>query len=194
MADAARTSLMNAEEFAVWEQFQTERHELVDGQPRLKFVEWDGAKMMTGATNRHNRIVARLTSLLLTQLSGKKCQPYAADGKVRIPAGNIRYPDVAIDCGPYDPEASVLAQPVVVIEVISKSTRWIDQSLKLQEYQTVPSMLGILLLMQDDMRGQFWTRGTASWGMQEVLGADAIVSLPEVGAQFTLGQAYEGAL
>ena len=194
MTEAARTSLMNAEQFAVWEQSQTERHELVDGQPRLKFVEWDGPKMMTGATNRQNSIVAQLTYLLKSQLAGKKCKPYAADGKVRIPTGNIRYPDISIDCGPYDPEASVLAQPVAVIEVISKSTRWIDQSLKLQEYQTVPSMLYILLLMQDDMRGQFFTRGTAKWGMQEVSGSDSVVSLPEVGAQFTLGEAYEGAL
>lgn len=194
MADAARIPRMNADEFAIWEQTQIERYELVDGQPQLKFAVWDGPTMMTGATNRHNSIVARLTFLLTGQLSGKKCKPYAADGKVRIPAGNIRYPDVSIDCGPYDPEASVLALPVTVIEVISKSTRWIDQSLKLEEYKSVPSMRYILLLMQDQIRGHLWTRGEATWDMQEVLGADAVISLPKVEAQFTLGEAYEGAL
>ncbi|MBI3275830.1 MAG: hypothetical protein HYZ60_07810, partial [Methylocystis sp.] len=47
---------MTAEEFEAWHVKQTERYEFVDGAPRLKFVIWDGAKMMVGATNAHSLV------------------------------------------------------------------------------------------------------------------------------------------
>ena len=194
MAEPAPTKRMNAQEFAVWEQTQVERHELVDGVPQLKFVEWDGPKMRVGATNRHNLIVGNVFFRLKGQLPGSKCRSYAADGKINIPEGNIRYGDVSIDCEPLIPDSSDLSSPVAVVEVFSKSTRWMDQNKKLHEYQTVPSLRYILLLLQSEMRGHLWTRTASGWDMQELIGADAIADFATIHAQFTLGEAYEDAL
>ena len=44
-------------EFNQWEQTQEDRYELVDGVPRLEFVEWDGPRTMVGATKGRNWIV-----------------------------------------------------------------------------------------------------------------------------------------
>ena len=194
MSQTAKVRRMTFEEFEVWEQTQIERHELVDGVPQPKFAYWDGAKMMVGASNRHCRISGNVYAELRTRLRGKACQPYASDGKVMIPGASFRYPDVAIDCGPYDPEASHLANPVAVIEVLSKSTFWFDQTRKLRDYQSVPSICGILLLAQDEMRGQLWRREAAGWGMEELDGPDAVAAFPEAGASLTLAEAYDGAL
>ena len=194
MADAAQTKRMTFEEFCDWEQTQIERHELVDGVPQLKFVDWDGPKMMVGATNRHNMIVGNVFSLLKTRLRGGPCRPYAADGKVKIPKGNIRYPDVTIDCGSYLPKASAIDSPNAVIEVLSRSTQWIDQNKKLIEYQTVPGIRMIVLLLQDEMRAHLWTRGPAIWEMQELTDPGATIAIPGTPAAFTLAEAYEDAL
>ena len=194
MAEPVQTKRMTYEEFCDWEQTQVERHELVDGVPQLKFVDWDGPKMMVGATNRHNMIVGNIFSILKTRLRGDRCRPYAADGKVKIPKGNIRYPDVTIDCGSYAPEASALDSPHVVIEVLSRSTRWVDQNKKLIEYQTVPGIKMILLLLQDEKRAHLWTPGPTAWEMQELTDPGAIIAIPATSASFTLAEAYEDAL
>ena len=183
---------MTPEEFNVWEQTQLERHELVDGVPVLKFVQWDGAKMMVGATGGHGDIVANVAAALHNKLRGKNCRVYPSDGKVSIPGGNWRYPDVTVNCGPRDREATAMSNPVAVIEVLSKSTFWIDKTRKLRDYQSVPSVQSILLLAQDEIRGQLWLRGTAEWGMEELEGPDAAIWLPVAEAGFSLGEAYEG--
>ena len=193
MAQAAIKHRMTPEEFNVWEQTQPDRHELVDGVPQLKFVEWDGPQMMVGAREGHNDIVTNLLALLVKQLRDKNCRPYAADGKVRIPSGNYRYPDIAINCAPRNREATALTNPVAVIEVLSKSTFWIDNTTKLRDYQSVPSIRYILLLAQDEVRGQIWQRGPEGWEMENLDGAETMVRFPaadDVG--FALGEAYEG--
>ena len=195
MSHPAQTKRMTGEEFEIWEQTQDERHEFVDGLPQLKFVEWDGPRMMVGATNGHNRIVLNVSGALAARLRDNRCQPYAADGKVRIPRGNFRYPDVAVNCGPFDRKASHLANPVAVIEVLSKSTHWLDHNLKLRDYQSVPSIQHILLLSQDEMRGALWTRGDQSaWGAEELSGPEAVAAFPAAGVQITLAEAYYNAL
>ena len=190
----AQTALkrMSPEEFNDWEQTQRDRHELVDGVPVLKFVEWEGAKMMVGAREGHGDIVTNLTLALGNRLRGSNCRVYPADGKVRIPGGNWRYPDVTVNCGQRDREATSMSNPVAVIEVLSKSTFWIDKTLKLRDYQSVPSIQTILLLAQDEVRGQLWRRGPEGWGMEELAGAEAAVWLPEAEVGFALGEAYEG--
>ena len=188
----AAVKRMTPEEFDVWEQTQLERHELVDGIPVLKFVQWDGTKMMTGATEGHGDIVMNVALALGNKLRGKNCRVYPADGKVRIPGGNWRYPDVTINCGPRARAATAMSNPVAVIEVLSKSTFWIEKTRKLRDYQSVPSIQSILLLAQDEMRGQLWQRGPAEWGMEELEGPDAAIWFPAAEAGFALAEAYEG--
>ena len=194
MSNAAVAQQMTAEEFELWHQTQDERYEFVDGFPQLKFASWDGTKMMTDASNGHNMIVSNVHAACATGLRDKSCRAYAADGKVRIPKGNIRYPDVSIDCGPFDRKASHLANPVAVIEVLSKGTYWLDQNRKLFEYQSVPSIQQILLLSQDEMRGQMWLRTPQGWAVEDLNGPEASAEFPPVELRFSLAVAYAGAL
>ena len=192
MSQAAQIPRMTPEEFNAWEQTQEDRYELVDGVPQLKFIEWDGPKMIVGATKGHGWVVKNLILSLAGQLRGKPCQPVPADGKVRTPRGNYRYPDVTVDCGPHDLSKTVLPNPVAVIEVLSKSTFWLDHNKKLSDYQSVPTIQYILLLAQNEMRAQFWTRGPEGWGYVEMRDSDAVIDFPAIGAQFRLAVAYEG--
>jgi len=187
-SDARR---MAAEEYLAWHRDETERYEYVDGTPRLKFVTWDGPRMMVGATQAHIRLTGNAFALLREPLRGHRCRAAAADGKVVTPAGNYRYPDVAVDCGPYDPKASVLSEPVIVVEIWSKSTHWLDTTRKLEDYKSIASIRHILFLSQDEVRGQLWTR-EADWQLAELAGMEAQASLSALGLTLSFATLYEG--
>ncbi len=77
-------------EFLTWEADQPERWELVAGEPRL----------MAGGTQVHALIASNLIAFLRPKLRGGPCRPSGSDLRIPIPkTGNLRYPDVTIDCG-----------------------------------------------------------------------------------------------
>ena len=182
---------MTGEEFDAWHQTQLERYEFVDGVPKLKFASWDGAKMMVGATQAHNAVALNTAAELRRALKGRSCRPFLADGKVMIPRGNYRYPDVAVDCGPFSPRATALSEPVLVVEVLSRGTLWIDTTRKLEDYKSTPSIRHILLLMQDEPRGQLWTR-SADWALTEIEGLDDVIALGALDISLDVATLYEG--
>lgn len=84
---------------------------------------------MTRGNNRHSRIVVNAFQALARRLERGPCRlsPFAPG--VRIPAnGNLRYPDLTVDCGPYRAQDRVAAEPVLVLEVLSPSTRTFDRT------------------------------------------------------------------
>ena len=189
----AKTQPMSEAEYEVWHRQQEDRYEYVDGRAQLKFVEWDGPKMMTGATQAHNVVAGNVQFLLRGLLDGRSCRSFQSDGKIVTPRGNHRFPDVAVDCGPYRPAQHELEKPLVVVEVLSKSTHWIDTTRKLDDYRSVPSIEHIVFLAQDEMRGQCWSRA-GDWSVAYFEGPDGVIDLPALGVRLSLAAVYERAL
>jgi Uma2 family endonuclease len=182
MPTAARKT-MTASEFFPWAIQQEHRHELVDGEPRL----------MAGADLRHDRMVLNAVVSLGTQLRGRKCRPFTADVAVRIPSGNIRYPDCGVDRGPFVGDSMAAIEPTLVLEVLSPSTRAFDRTRKIEEYKTVPTLRYILLIDPDGPRAIVHRRDAANaWSTAIETASDAILQLPEIGAQLPLADLYEG--
>lgn len=84
---------MTPDEFFEWQKGQERNYELVNGLPYLPL------KAMTGATLRHDRVTTNAIATFVTQLRGSPCRPTTDDIAVRIPQGNIRRPDLTVDCG-----------------------------------------------------------------------------------------------
>src|ERR1700733_13803484 len=84
---------MSEDQFFAWQDKQERLYELVDGLPVLPL------KMMTGASQAHDRAVVNTIASLHRQPRGGPCRPTTADLAVRIPADNIRRPDVTVECG-----------------------------------------------------------------------------------------------
>jgi Uma2 family endonuclease len=184
MSHALRSDWTEAAFFA-WHQRQERRHELVDGQPRA----------MTGANNRHNRIALNVLFALSRLLPPGPCRPMLpADTAVRIPAGNIRYPDLVVDGGPYRPNDHAAAEPVLVVEVLSPSTRSFDGTRKVEEYRTVPSLRHILLLDPDAPQAQLLSRGDdGPWRWQMLQGEAATIAMPALGVTLPLAACLDDA-
>src|SRR5579862_6978937 len=106
-----------AEEFFAWQERQAERYELVDGFP---------VRMMVGARNVHDDIVVNVVADLRNQLRGSHCRPFTGDGSVETRPGQIRRPDVGVDCGPRKPWGLKAESPRLVVEVLSPTTRDFD--------------------------------------------------------------------
>ena len=182
MSHAARHRPWTEDEFFRWLERQEGRYELVDGEPRA----------MTGATNRHNLVVTNLFRALDRRLRGGPCQPSPFNTAVRIPAGNIRYPDLLVDCGPFRPDDFAASEPVLVAEVLSPSTEVFDLTGKLEEYRTVPTLRHILLLDPKAPRARLHSRASEAdpWSGRPLAGEAAEVALAVLGVAFPLGECY----
>src|SRR5436309_5805030 len=112
---------MSQDEFLGWQDQQDRLYELVDGVPVLPL------KMMTGASQAHDRVVVNIIRELANQLRGGPCRPTTDDLAVRIPAGNVRRPDVTVECGEAGRRELAVREPRVVIEVLSPSTMTFDR-------------------------------------------------------------------
>ena len=182
-ADPAR---MTVEQFLDWQLRQERLHELVDGMPVLPL------KMMTGATQRHDRVVVNALANLVNQPRGKPCRPMTDDVAVRIPSGNIRRPDITVDCGKGRDCDMTAAEPRVVVEVLSPSTLSFDRFRKVEEYKTVASMQAVVLVDTESPQATVHRRSGTTWSVVTVEGIDTLIDLPEIEARLQLADLYEG--
>jgi Uma2 family endonuclease len=173
------------ESYLAWEATQPLRYELVDGQ----------VYAMVGGSAAHDIIGNNLRSELRTALRGQTCRVQGPDLKVKA-GHDVRYPDALIDCGRLDPDSVHAQEPTAVFEVLSKSTAWIDQSLKLRNYDATPSIRTYVLISQDEPRVLIYTRdetghlGPASLVLLE--GMEASIDIPEYAISIPFSAVYEG--
>jgi Uma2 family endonuclease len=178
---------MTQDEFFEWQEHQDHLYELVDGVPVLPL------KMMTGASQAHDRVVVNIIAALHRQLRGGPCRPTTDDLAVRIPAGNIRRPDVTVECGQAGRRELAVREPRVVIEVLSPSTMSFDRIRKLPEYQTIETVVHILLVDTEAPRIDLLSRDTdGAWVQGKHDGLDARVDLPAIQASLELTDVFEG--
>ena len=81
------------------------------------------------------------------KVAGLPCQAFVDGLGVKISDDTTYVPDALVNCGPPLPtDVMLAANPVVVVEVLSPSTRHIDKSTKLADYFTIPSLHHYLII------------------------------------------------
>ncbi len=150
---------------------------------------------MAGATNQHNTIAGNWFATLHGQLRGKSCEPFNSDTKVRIQYPDhtrFYYPDAMVVCEPNPAKDHFQDQPVVIIEVLSDSTRRADLVEKRDAYLTLPS-LKVLIFVETESPSVTLHRAKAEGGfaIECHSGLDAIIPLPEIEAALPLAEVYE---
>ncbi len=172
---------MTLAEFLEWEERQPQRYEF-DGV---------GPVAMTGGTYGHSTIQGNLATAVGGHLRGKPCRFHGSDLKFQVAEGHVRYPDGMVVCSPVDRTATVVHDPVVVFEVLSPSTAGNDRIVKAREYQATPSVQRYVMLEQDAVGATIYARSGETW-THEILVADSILALPEIGVSLPLVELYEG--
>lgn len=115
------------------------KHEFVDGE----------VYAMAGASDRHHRICANLFIKLDSHLASSKCEAFMTEMKLKTDEKTFYYPDVFVSCDKVKASAYYREEPVLVVEVVSPSTRDIDRREKLRAYQMVSSVHEYVVVEQD---------------------------------------------
>lgn len=99
---------------------------------------------MTGANRNHG---------ILNHLDGTRCNTFVSDIKVKIETKNgncFFYPDVLVVCDDDNSNEYYTEKPIIIVEVLSKSTRKFDQTLKFETYKSLPSLQEYVLIEQEN--------------------------------------------
>ncbi len=167
-------------EFLDWEERQDLRFEFDGTQPQA----------MTGDTFEHDAIQVNLVSALKNRLKGKPCRVHGSNLKVEV-MGHIRYPDGYVTCGPVQRRQTVAQDPIVIFEVLSKSTAAKDGGIKNREYAATRSVRRYVMLEQVEVGGTMFERIEDDW-VGHILAPDAVIRMPEIGIELPLAELYDG--
>jgi Uma2 family endonuclease len=138
---------MTVATFLRWAQRRPEgeRWELIEGEP----VPTRGPRpvhAMAAETVKHARIKRRIDHALGEALAqgGHGCEVFVSGPKVQIDADTAFEPDVVVTCAEV-PDGLIVPEPLIVVEVLSASTRDKDFTIKLAGYASLPSVAHYLL-------------------------------------------------
>jgi Uma2 family endonuclease len=165
---------------------------------------------LAGATRKHIRVVTNLSFRLEGQLLDRPCNLYANEMKVLIPSTGLHlyspsesarvstpdytYPDLVVTCGEeeyLDEKSDVLQNPVLIIEVLSKSTESYDRGRKFEHYQAIESLREYMLVAQEPQRIELYTRRSANeWLYTEFRNPDDIVRLESIDCELLVRDVY----
>ena len=173
-----------ADEFLRWNEGREGKREFVRG----RVVE-----MMINVTRNHWRLANRLERQIAAQLGDEHYDVGTTDYGVRTPDG-IRFPDVMVDTVAVDGRSLATTSPLLIAEILSKSSIADDFGPKARDYQGLSSLQHYLTLSQDEVRLWAWSRtGDGSWKEPEIFEAGTVLLVIDgIPVSVDLPSLYEG--
>jgi len=136
---------MTSDEFIAWvmERPDGGRYELVAGE----VVAMAPERAAHGRTKLH--IARRLAEAIEAGRLG--CEVFGDGMAVQIDAATVYEPDATVRCGTKLPDDAVkITDPLIVVEVLSPSTRAVDAGAKLEDYFRIPSLRHYLIVKTEN--------------------------------------------
>ena len=173
-------------EYILLERAALEKSEYYDGE---MFV-------VEGAQENHCIVAGNILAVLRSLLRKRGFQPFGSDMKIAVTRqGPFFYPDGSVTCGERKflrGRRDILLNPVIIVEVLSKSTQRYDREIKLKEYQRISSVDAVLLASAERPTVDFHTRAGRAWKHHTVSGLDKLIELPSPKCVLALADIYEG--
>jgi Uma2 family endonuclease len=111
----------------------------------------------------HCALAARLAQIVGNQLR-PPCEAALGAGIIPVNRRHSWYKaDLVVTCTPGNHKDPFIAEPVVVVEVLSPTTSATDFNRKLPDYQQIPSMCDILLVSSMERLVRHWRRDPDGW-------------------------------
>jgi Uma2 family endonuclease len=150
---------------------------------------------MAGASLRHTVIALNLGAELRDRLRQGPCTVSTADLRVATdPKRHFTYPDVVVLCDPpqyIDDKPDTILNPKVIAEVLSDSTEKYDRGEKSQRYRAVPMLSEYLLVSQDRVHIELYTRQSdGGWSLHEWSDPAAEIELVSLGCRLRVAEVY----
>ncbi|MBG1261094.1 Uma2 family endonuclease [Nostoc commune] len=162
------------------------RHEYIDGQ----------IIPMTGGTPNHNQIAGNFYATLNFALKRQPYRVFIADQRLWIPKKRIHtYPDIMVVAGSLEfseGRTDTITNPLVICEVLSKSTRSYDRDEKFAAYRTISSLQEYILIDQYKNHVEQYSKTDENkWIFSEYEQESSILTLSSIQFQIPLSDIYD---
>ena len=186
IAQAQENKFYTPEEYLEFEVNSEERHEYINGE----------VICISGESPNHNLISGNIAAALNFAFKHKPFHAFIINQRVWIPEKRIyTYPDVMVVKGELqlqEGRKDTIINPLIIIEVLSKSTRSYDKDEKFSAYRTIPTFQEYILIEQYTMKvEQYFKTGNNSWSFSEYYGANETLSLNSINFEITLEDIYD---
>ncbi|MFZ2725962.1 MAG: Uma2 family endonuclease [Methylococcaceae bacterium] len=127
---------------------------------------------MADSTVNHNRLMVNVSVACGNHLHKTNCDVFHLGFKVKA-NNNFFYPDVLVICNDEQGDDYYTEKPLIIVEVLSKSTRQRDKTTKLDCYKTLASLQEYLLIEQDFVEISLYRRAN-NWQVEYYYLGDTI--------------------
>ncbi len=150
---------------------------------------------MSGGSINHSRIIRNLSRVLGNLLEDQPYELFHNDLRLWIPRYRRgTYPDVMVIEGEpifNDARSDEILNPVLIVEVLSKSTKDFDKEDKFRFYRSIPEFREYVLVSQYEfLVAQYIKTESNDWLFREYEGESAIVSFAALGVQMSMSEIY----
>lgn len=174
-----------------WEEYQE-----LEASSEERFEYHDGIIVaMAGGTNRHNEIVTNLVVSIKPKAKKSGCNYFSESIKLfRSNSDKYLYPDGMLTCNPLDKQTkNGVRSPLLVIEVVSKSSAQYDNSFKLKEYLKISSIQHYWIIQQDEcFILHFHRYDQDEWSVRICDQMNDSLLLPETNSAVDVSEIYRG--
>lgn len=149
------------------------------------------------ATPDHAAIEANLSAAIIPQLKRADCRGYGSSLVVVADDDFAAMPDFTVVCGhPIIRRGKLgqgVANPVLIVEILSPSNKPYDRHGKFAQYQAIMSFTDYLLIEQKAVCVEHWTRKKSSrWSMTLYESLDDVVRIESINITISLADIYAG--
>jgi len=167
----------------------------IESETRNEYINGEIVPMSGGMPN-HNQIALNVAGNLNFLLKRQPYRVFVTDQRLWISSQKIyTYPDVMVVSGNLilqEGRKDTITNPILIIEVLSKSTKDYDQSEKFAFYRTIASFQEYLLVDQYHYAVQHYAKtGVKKWEFQEYDTLEEEIQFSTVPCAIALSEIYD---
>ena len=177
---------MTIDEYLEFEEHADVKHEFIDGEMFL----------MAGGSINHNQIAVNTIINLGNKLKDKPCRVLNSDMRLHIDMFDLfTYPDVMVICGKpelYADRNDTVTNPVLIVEVLSPSTRNYDRSSKFTYYRSIPTLKEYVMIDQNKYHVEYYRKlKTGEWLLSDHDSIESAFTLQSLEIELSLKDLYQ---
>ena len=150
---------------------------------------------LAGGSADHSVVAVNVAAELRQLLDARPCRVFNSDMRLYVrPSGLYTYPDVTVVCGKeqmVERRTDTVTNPLLLIEVLSDSTRDYDRGAKFQFYKQIPTLREYVLVESGHARVECYRRTADDrWTIETFEGIDAIALVESLDCRLPLRHIY----
>ena len=179
---------LTIEEYLLQERESGQRYEYHDGR----------IFALAGGSVNHGLLCGNIYAELRNHLrtKGSNCKPTTSEIKLSIVKENrFVYPDAMVICGELETsegDKNAVTNPILVVEVLSKTTADYDRGDKFYSYRQIPTLQEYVLIEQDRPQVEVFYKkaGTDLWSIKRFEGLEGIIQLQSLEIEIQMSELY----